>query len=139
MGKGQEFKSKKIRNCLNPEWNFSIDLVIESLNEKSDIDIEIYDDDFGSENFIGSYKLPLKQAIIDTDKEAAWYTLVGCKTGQISFSTKYSPEEEPHIKGMNDLNKDDDSSKEEDKDNDKSNKDKKEDGEKKDEKKDSKE
>ena len=50
--KGQDFKSKKIRNCLNPEWNFSIDLVIESLNEKSDIDIEIYDDDFGSENLI---------------------------------------------------------------------------------------
>merc|ERR1712013_480399 len=132
--KGQEFKSKKKRNNLNPEWNFSTDLVIQSLNEKSDIDIEIFDDDFGSENSIGSYTLSLKQAIMDTNKEAAWHTLIGCKTGKISFSTRYSPEEE---EGINDMKENDDSSSKEDKENDKSNKDAKEGEEKKDEMKDS--
>merc|ERR1712013_910879 len=132
--KGQEFKSKKIRNNLNPEWNFSTDLVIQSLNEKSDIDIEIFDDDFGSENSIGSYTLSLKQAIMDTNKEAAWHTLIGCKTGKISFSTRYSPEEE---EGINDMKEKDDSSSKEDKENDKSNKDAKEGEKKKDEMKDS--
>merc|ERR1711913_182079 len=54
--------------------------------------IEVFDDDFGKENFIGSYTFPLKQAIKETDKEASWNNLTGCKTGKISFSTFYSPD-----------------------------------------------
>merc|ERR1711892_465470 len=106
----QEYKSKKVRNCLNPEWNFSANLAVKSSNEKDDIVIEIYDDDFGSENFIGSYTLSLKQAVMDTDKEATWHNLSGCKTGKISFSTIYSADEEPEIKSKNDAKEDDSSS-----------------------------
>jgi len=100
----QELKSPKVRNSLEPEWNFSANLTISSDQENNDIVIEVYDDDFGKENFIGSYNLPLKQAIEDTDKEASWNNLVGCKTGRISFSTFYSPD---------DLQKDDNSEKRE--------------------------
>merc|ERR1711892_1307187 len=106
----QEYKSKKVRNCLNPEWNFSANLAVKSSNEKDDIVIEIYDDDFGSENFIGSYTLSLKQAVMDTDKQATWHNLSGCKTGKISFSTIYSADEEPEIKSKNDAKEDDNSS-----------------------------
>merc|ERR1711892_1369837 len=106
----QEYKSKKVRNCLNPEWNFSANLAVKSSNEKDDIVMEIYDDDFGSENFIGSYTLSLKQAVMDTDKEATWHNLSGCKTGKISFSTIYSADEEPEIKSKNDAKEDDSSS-----------------------------
>merc|ERR1711892_1562592 len=88
----QELKSRKVRNSLEPEWNFSANLIISSSNENSDIVLEVYDDDFGKENFIGSYTFSLKQAINDTDKEAVWYDLVGCKTGKVSFSTFYSPD-----------------------------------------------
>merc|ERR1712013_4621 len=59
------------------------------------IELEVFDDDFGSENFIGSYTLSLTQAIKDTDKEAAWHTLSGCKTGKLLFSTVYVEDEEP--------------------------------------------
>merc|ERR1711892_1419203 len=90
----QELKSRKVRNSLEPEWNFSANLVISSSNENSDIVLEVYDDDFGKENFIGSYTFSLKQAINDTDKEAVWYDLVGCKTGKGSFSTFYSPDDD---------------------------------------------
>merc|ERR1711874_234364 len=89
----QELKSQKVRNSLEPEWNFSANLIISSSKENSDIVIEVYDDDFGKENFIGSYTFPLNQAILDTDKEASWNKLVGCKTGKISFSTFYLPDD----------------------------------------------
>merc|ERR1711981_1392089 len=99
---GQEFKSKKVRNSLNPEWNFSANLDVDASKEHGDIILEVFDDDFGSENFIGSYTFSLFQAIDDTDKEATWHKLVGCNTGKISFSTIYSPDEEPAIQLKND-------------------------------------
>merc|ERR1712098_650301 len=122
------FKSKKVRNSLSPEWNFSTDLTWVSAKSNTDIVIEIYDDDFGSENFIGSYTLSLKQAIMNSEKEGTWQTLVGCKTGKIFFSTIFSPEEEPGLKGQNDLKKDETSPSKEKKESDKTNKDIKEDG-----------
>merc|ERR1711874_459825 len=107
---GLEFKSKKVRNCLNPEWNFSVEIIVKSSNEKKDIVIEIYDDDFGAENFIGSYTLSLNQAILNADKEATWHDLTGCKTGKVSLSTVYTPDEETEIKARKDLKEDDNSS-----------------------------
>merc|ERR1712106_707828 len=96
--KDQEFKSRKVRNTLEPEWNFSANLIVTSSDENSDIVVEVYDDDFGKENFIGSCKCSLKHAIKETDKGAVWYNLVGCKSGKIFFSTIYSPDEEPATK-----------------------------------------
>merc|ERR1711874_506192 len=81
----QELKSQKVRNSLEPEWNFSANLIISSSKENSDIVIEVYDDDFGKENFIGSYTFPLNQAILDTDKEASWNNLVGAKLEKYHF------------------------------------------------------
>merc|ERR1712128_420748 len=46
----------------------------------------------------------------DTDKQATWHNLSGCKTGKISFSTIYSADEEPEIKSKNDAKEDDNSS-----------------------------
>merc|ERR1712106_496778 len=128
----QEYKSKKVRNCLHPEWNFSANLDVKSSNEKDDIVIEIYDDDFGSENFIGSYTLSLKQAVMDTDKEATWHNLSGCKTGKISYSTIYSADEEPEIKSENDAKEDDNSSSKKDSELDETDKNVNKDGDKQD-------
>merc|ERR1712106_452240 len=94
----QEFKSRKERNTLEPEWNFSANLIVSSSDENSDIVVEVYDDDFGKENFIVSYKCSLKHAIKETDKPAVWCNLVGCKSGKIFFSTIYSSDEEPATK-----------------------------------------
>merc|ERR1712179_29156 len=90
----QELKSRKVRNTLEPEWNFSANLILSSPEENSDIVFEVIDDDYGKDDFIGSYSYSLKQAIKDTDKEATWHNLVGCKTGKISFSTIYLPDED---------------------------------------------
>merc|ERR1712106_142706 len=98
----QEFKSRKERNTLEPEWNFSANLIVTSSDENSDIVIEVFDDDFGKENFIGSYKFSIKHAIKETHKGAVWYNLVGCKSGKIFFSTIYSPDDEPDKKSTKD-------------------------------------
>merc|ERR1739838_967799 len=98
----QEFKSRKVRNTLEPEWNFSANLIVTSSDENSDIVIEVFDDDFGKENFIGSYKFSIKHAIKETHKGAVWYNLVGCKSGKIFFSTIYSPDDEPDKKSTKD-------------------------------------
>merc|ERR1712050_628272 len=90
----QELKSQKVRNSLEPEWNFSANLSISSSQDNSDIIIEVYDDDFGKENFIGSYTFPLGHAIKHTDEEASSNNLTGCKTGKISFATFYSPSDD---------------------------------------------
>merc|ERR1711915_611900 len=44
--------------------------------------------------FMGSYRMPLKEAIMGTDKEATWHELSD-KAGKISFSTFYIPNEQP--------------------------------------------
>jgi len=90
----QEFKSKKVRNNLEPEWNFSANLTVTPSMKNSDIILEVNDDDFGADNFIGSYAFSLKEAIKETDKEAEWHDLKGVKSGKILFSTIYSIEEE---------------------------------------------
>merc|ERR1711915_167204 len=82
----QEFKSSKVRNTLSPEWNFVANLNIESSSTNSDIVIEVYDDDYGKEEFMGSYRMP--------EKEATWHELSD-KAGKISFSTFYIPNEQP--------------------------------------------
>merc|ERR1712013_202047 len=87
-------KSRKVRNTLEPEWNFSANLILSSSEENSNIIFEVIDDDYGKDDFIGSFTYSLKQAIKDTDKEATWHNLDGCKTGKISFSTIYLPDED---------------------------------------------
>merc|ERR1712106_875440 len=93
----EEFRSKTIKNTLEPEWNFSCEIDIPDQEEKY-IHINVYDDDFGKENFIGCYSLSVTEAISDIPKDGKWYSLVGCKTGKVSFSTFYSPDDDQEEK-----------------------------------------
>merc|ERR1712106_111857 len=83
-----EFKSDSVRNTLEPEWNFSNDLII-SENQNKAIDITVYDSDIGKDSIQGSYSLPLLEAVQNSDKEGLWYNLVGCKSGKIFISTSF--------------------------------------------------
>merc|ERR1712106_582475 len=83
-----EFKSDSVRNTLEPEWNFSNDLII-SENQNKAIDITVYDSDIGKDSIQGSYSLPLLEAVQNSDKEGLWYNLIGCKSGKIFISTSF--------------------------------------------------
>merc|ERR1711915_1157426 len=67
--KKDEFISKKVRNSLEPKWNFSVPLQISNKDGKEVMEITVYDDDFGAENFIGSLVLPLSKLLTDNDDD----------------------------------------------------------------------
>merc|ERR1711915_645508 len=86
----EEFKSKKVRNNLEPKWNFPVTLQIDPAKAENNIEIKVYDDDFGAENFIGSYYLPVKEAIHNSGVGGVWYDLRDCKNGKICVSTQFN-------------------------------------------------
>merc|ERR1711892_1473177 len=87
--RGQEFKSKTINNSLTPEWNFSTDLLISEVYD-SYINIEVFDEDYGQDNFEGTVSILLSEAISKPKEEGEWYTLTGCSQGKILVSTVYT-------------------------------------------------
>jgi len=87
--RGQEFRSKTINNSLNPEWNFSTDLLISEVYD-SNINIEVYDEDYGQDNFEGSLSISLSDAINKQREDGEWFNLTNCKDGKIFVSTIYT-------------------------------------------------
>merc|ERR1712012_487968 len=83
--RGQEFRSHTVRNTINPEWNFSTDLVISEIYD-SDINIEVFDDDSGLDSCEGILVLSLHDAIKRSSEEGRWYSLTNCKHGRIFVS-----------------------------------------------------
>merc|ERR1712130_594239 len=81
-------KTPIIKNTLEPKWNYSTDLLIDSLNEKQ-INFEVFDEDFGKDSFVGSYSLSLDRAINES-LENDWCDLEGCKSGKIQISTTFT-------------------------------------------------
>merc|ERR1712054_307612 len=101
--KKDEFISKKIRNSLEPKWNFSVPLQISKEDSKELIEITVYDDDFGAENFIGSLVLPLSKLLTDKDIGGVWHDLKECKSGEICISSRFEASDE--TKGVKELTK----------------------------------
>merc|ERR1711892_651859 len=91
-----EFKSKSVRNTLEPQWNFSNDLVI-SDNQNGNIDITVYDSDIGKDSIEGSYSFPIRDAIQMSGKEGSWYNLIGCKSGKILISSTFAKNDTPSV------------------------------------------
>merc|ERR1711976_354353 len=112
----QEFQSKKVRNNLEPKWNFSVDLNITQDNKDSEIEFKVFDDDFGAENFMGSFNLSLVDAIKSSDNDGTWYKLENCKSGKIFVSTAFtSDDKSAENKTENSFKKDEDSNSDGDK------------------------
>ena len=88
--RGQEFKSKTINNSLTPEWNFSTDLLISEVFDSFINNIEVFDEDYGQDNFEGTVSILLSEAISKPKEEGEWYTLNGCSQGKILVSTVYT-------------------------------------------------
>merc|ERR1711915_599750 len=88
------FISKKVRNSLEPKWNFSVPLQISKKDSKEVMEITVYDDDFGAENFIGSLVLPLSKLLAENDIGGVWYDLNECKSGHICISSSLETNDE---------------------------------------------
>merc|ERR1711915_1111941 len=70
----------------------------------------VFDDDFGAENFMGSFELSLIDAIKSSDEDGTWYNLEQCKTGKIFVSAVFTPDDKSaEKKTENTFKKDEDS------------------------------
>ena len=87
--RGQEFRSQTVNNTINPEWNFSTDLLISKVYD-SNINIEVFDDDSGLDSCEGILVLSLADAIKRSSEEGRWYSLSNCKHGRIFVSCIYT-------------------------------------------------
>ena len=87
--RGQEFRSQTERNTINPEWNFTTDLLITEVYD-SNINIEVFDDDNGLDSCEGILVLSLTDAIKRSSEEGRWYSLTNCKHGRIFVSCIYT-------------------------------------------------
>jgi hypothetical protein len=81
-------RSETIRETLEPFWNFIVNLDINDV--KSEVIIEVFDDDYGRDNYEGGLTLTVEELLKHADYEPVWYVLSGCKSGQILISTSFS-------------------------------------------------
>ena len=87
------FKSKTVNNDQNPNWNFSIILELEEPLERSEIIVEIFDEDYDEDDRIGEKVFNI-QELLSCDKiEDQWVDLDKCKSGEIMFSSKVTRRE----------------------------------------------
>jgi hypothetical protein len=85
---GHVHRSHTICESLDPVWNFCIDL--EVTDAESEILIEVYDDDYGRDNFEGGLTLKVADFLQHADHEPILYDLKGCKSGSLLVSSSYS-------------------------------------------------
>ena len=97
--RGQEFRSQTVNNTINPEWNFSTDLLISKVYD-SNINIEVFDDDSGLDSCEGILVLSLADAIKRSSEEGRWYSLSNCKHGRIFVSCIYTAMPAPSQPGQ---------------------------------------
>merc|ERR550532_443896 len=58
------------------------------------IQFEVFDDNYGKDQLLGSCSVPVREALQLANKEEQWMPLEGCKSGMISVSFKFTEDEE---------------------------------------------
>jgi Ca2+-dependent lipid-binding protein len=86
----EEVKSRKIRNNLNPEWQFQTTFHINKTvcHSPEELEIKIMDDDFGKSNPMGELNLDIEN-LKDAPVINKWLPLNKCKKGEILVSATY--------------------------------------------------
>merc|ERR1719239_1292673 len=81
----QKSKSKTIKSNLNPVWEH--EAILDLDKEKADvITITVYDEDYGKDDVMGIFELPVKEALCMKSLHQQEYSLKNCKSGKISVS-----------------------------------------------------
>ena len=91
---GHKKKSKVVKNSQNPEWNFEVDLPVDT-NSPRDMKIEIYDSDrFGKDKSLGTAHIDVASLGNNEPLQDAWIPLNGTKSGYIQVCADYVPEDQ---------------------------------------------
>merc|ERR1712002_1419677 len=87
LGK-QKAKSSTVKNNYNPEWNFKSEFDVDK-NTKENIMIEVFDEDLGKDDSLGSTSIDVTS--IQKQIQKLWIPLNNCKSGEIFFSAEFIP------------------------------------------------
>merc|ERR1711872_86614 len=81
-----EYRSKVLKNTVNPEWNFSNNVqILDRIDEK--ITIQVFDDLTGSDVSLGKVEVPLDN-IKSKSISNEWFRLDDCNSGKILLSAE---------------------------------------------------
>jgi len=79
--KSKSVKTNVLKKTLNPKWNVSYNLTLESDNDV--LEVKCVDhDNFGKDDPLGRVEIPLETLEDDVACDS-WYTLTGVKTGEV--------------------------------------------------------
>merc|ERR1712106_902776 len=81
LGK-QKAKSATVKNNHNPEWNFKATFGVDQ-NTTEGINIEVFDEDFGKDDSLGSTLLDITKVQEHNKLMNQWIPLEKCKSGEI--------------------------------------------------------
>ena len=82
----QKFKTKTVKNSLEPLWNHEVIFDIPEGNCKNVI-IEVFDaDKLGKDKSIGKLDLQVTELVNIEGQEGKWFPLSGVKSGQVLLS-----------------------------------------------------
>ncbi|XP_041806701.1 extended synaptotagmin-3 isoform X2 [Chelmon rostratus] len=90
----RHFKSKTIKENLNPRWNEVYEFVVHEAPGQ-ELELELYDEDTDKDDFIGRYHLDLGEVKRDKQMDQ-WFPLEGVQNGEVHlklqwFSLKTDP------------------------------------------------
>jgi len=89
----QHFKSKTIKNEENPAWEVLTKLNLDE-NSPNQINISVFDDDFGKDDCLGDVDINLNEIIMNKQIKHKWVTLKNCKSGEVQISMQFLPAED---------------------------------------------
>merc|ERR550517_2169456 len=82
----KKFKSVKVSNSSNPEWNF-VNTVYVDKESTTEFSVEVYDEDkYTKDDFLG--RVLLKNKDLSRLQQGQWIPLEGCKSGEILISAE---------------------------------------------------
>merc|ERR1711892_896960 len=87
----QKAKSATVKNNHNPEWNFEATFEIDE-NTSEGVNIAVFDDDFGKDDFLGSKTLDIHSIQEHKQMLNQWIPLENCKSGEVLFSAEFVPQ-----------------------------------------------
>merc|ERR1711881_587177 len=86
----QKYTSPTVKNNNSPEWNYDIQIDLTKQTNK-DINIEVYDEDFGKDDLLGTTSLDLITIIKERQMTNKWIALENCNSGEVLFSAEFIP------------------------------------------------
>ncbi|XP_051933261.1 extended synaptotagmin-1 [Hippocampus zosterae] len=86
---GVTFKSHVVKENLNPTWNEMYEVVL-SCHGAQEIQLEAFDKDFDSDDFLGRFSVKLSE-VIGSQYTDQWYTLKDVKSGRLRLILEWVP------------------------------------------------